>query len=66
MSRCYPAWNGIQVLPEHFIRFAWTEPMRDLAAKIGMSDVDLRKLFVSMGIVLPPQGYWNKLRAGKP
>ncbi len=56
MSRCYPAWNGIQVLPEHFIRFAWTESMRDLAAKIGMSDVDLRKLFVSMGIVVRPTG----------
>ena len=66
MSRYYPAWNGIQVLPDDLIKFAWSEPMRDLAAKIGMSDVGLRKLFVSMDIVPPPQGYWNKLRAGKP
>ncbi|WP_334181770.1 hypothetical protein [Novosphingobium sp.] len=56
MSRYYPAWNGIQVLPEDLIRFAWSEPMHDLATKIGMSDVGLRKLFVSMGIVPPPQG----------
>jgi hypothetical protein len=66
MSRYYPAWNGIQVLPEDLIKFAWSEPMRDLATKIGMSDVGLRKLFVSMDIAPPPQGYWNKLRAGKP
>ncbi len=66
MSRYYPAWNGIQVLPEDLIKFAWSEPMRDLATKVGMSDVGLKKLFVSMDIVPPPQGYWNKLRAGKP
>jgi len=56
MSRYYPAWNGIQVLPEDLIKFAWSEPVRDLAAKIGMSDVDLRKLFVSVGIVARPKG----------
>jgi hypothetical protein len=30
--------------------------MRDLATKIGMFDVDLRKLLVSMGIVARPKG----------
>lgn len=40
--------------------------MRDLAAKVGITDVGLKKLFKSYGIVTPPQGYWNKVHAGKP
>ncbi|KHL24117.1 hypothetical protein PK98_15655 [Croceibacterium mercuriale] len=64
MSRYY-GYDGAQVLPEDLIRLAWSEPMRDLALKVGMSDVGLRKLFVSLGIITPPQGYWNKVRAGK-
>jgi hypothetical protein len=56
MSRYYPAWNGIQVLPEDLIKFAWSEPMRDLASKIGMSDVGLRKPFISTDIVARPKG----------
>jgi hypothetical protein len=56
MSRYYPAWNGIQVLPEDLIKFAWSEPMRDLATKIGMSDVGLRRLLISMDIVARPNG----------
>lgn len=56
MSRYYPAWNGIQVLPEDLIKFAWSAPMRDLAAQIGMSDVGLSKLFISMDIVARPNG----------
>jgi len=61
----YWSWNSIQVKPDDLIGFAWSEPMRDLAAKVGLSDVGLRKLFHSHGIVTPPQGYWNKVRAGK-
>jgi len=31
-----------------------------------MSDVGLRKLLAGYGVGPPPQGYWNKVRAGKP
>jgi len=31
--------------------------MRDLAAKVGLSDVALKKILKSHGIVTPPQGY---------
>lgn len=51
--------------PTDLVTFAWSAPMRDLAKKIGMSDVGLRKLLKSLGIVTPPQGYWNRVRAGK-
>lgn len=39
--------------------------MRDLAARIGISDVGLKKLLRSHGIAAPPQGHWNKVHAGK-
>jgi len=60
------SWNGFLVMPDDLISFAWSAPMRELAAKAGMSDVGLKKLLASYGVVAPPQGYWNKLRAGKP
>lgn len=39
--------------------------MRDLAAKLELSDVGLKKLLTRRGVASPPQGYWNKIRAGK-
>lgn len=40
--------------------------MRDLAARLDLSDVGLKKLLTRYGVAAPPQGYWNKVRAGKP
>lgn len=53
-------------LPEDVIAFAWSAPMRDLAATIGISDVGLKKLFKAHGIATPPQGHWNRVHAGRP
>ena len=57
--------NDVLVLPQELQDFAWSAPMRDLASEIGLSDVGLKKLLNARGVVTPPQGYWNKLRAGK-
>lgn len=61
-------WYSTEILvtPDQLWDFAWSAPMRDLAAQVGLSDVGLKKLLRSHGIGPPPQGYWNKLRAGKP
>ena len=59
-------WNDILVLPGDVRAFAWSAPMRDLAAKLELSDVGLKKILTSYGIPTPPQGYWNKVHAGKP
>lgn len=64
MNRDY-GWRGILVLPDDLIAFAWSAPMRELAPKIGISDVALRKLFVRHGVPPPPQGHWNRVYAGK-
>jgi hypothetical protein len=58
--------SDILVLPDDLRAFAWSAPMRDLAAKLDLSDVGLKKLLASYGVSPPPQGYWNKVRAGKP
>ena len=59
-------FNGILALPQDLQDFAWSAPMRDLAAKLGLSDVGLKKLLKSHGVMTPPQGHWNRVHAGKP
>lgn len=49
-----------------YLAVAWSAPMRDLATKVGLSNVGLKKLFEKSGFTIPPQGYWNKVRAGWP
>jgi hypothetical protein len=44
----------------------WSQPMRDAGKNLGMSDNGLRKHCAKAFVPLPPQGYWNKLQAGKP
>jgi hypothetical protein len=56
-------------MPRQFSRkelydLAWAEPMRDLAAKLGLSDVGLAKIFKKAAIPFPPRGHWAKKRAG--
>lgn len=53
-------------LPEAVTAFAWSAPMRELAATIGISDVGLKKLLNAQGVVTPPQGHWNRVKAGLP
>ena len=52
-------------LPEDVIAFAWSAPMRELATRIGISDVGLKKLLRSQDIPTPPQGHWNRVHAGR-
>jgi hypothetical protein len=63
--RQYSDLTDISVMPRDLIAFAWSAPLRDLAAQVGLSDVGLKKQLVSYGIPLPRQGYWNKIKAGK-
>lgn len=43
----------------------WSKPMREAAAENGISDVGLVKVCRGAAIPTPPQGHWNKVRAGK-
>ena len=61
----YQRWHTVSVMPDDLIAFAWSAPMRDLAARIGLSDVGLKKLLKGYGVVTPPQGHWNRVHAGR-
>lgn len=52
-------------MPADVLAFAWSAPMRELAARTGMSDTGLKKLLTGQGVVLPPRGHWNRVHAGK-
>jgi hypothetical protein len=43
----------------------WSEPMRDVARRFGISDVGLAKLCRRVDIPTPKAGYWMKARNGK-
>ncbi len=43
----------------------WSEAMKNLATKIGISDVAIAKHCRKCDVPVPPRGYWNKVHAGK-
>src|SRR5438128_12203764 len=43
----------------------WTDPVRTVAERYGISDVGLRKICIKLGVPFPPLGYWARLAAGK-
>lgn len=59
-------WNSHRVALADLIAFAWSAPMRELAARTSLSDVGLKKLLRSYGVPAPPQGHWNRVHAGRP
>lgn len=57
-------------MPHKFTRQAlydlvWSEPMRTLATKYGISDRGLAKTCAASKIPVPERGYWAKLQAGQ-
>lgn len=50
---------------EELHQIVWTDAMRTVAQRFGMSDVGLKKRCVAAGIPVPERGYWAKLAAGK-
>lgn len=46
-------------------QLVWTEPLRVLAPRFGVSDVALKKACVRAHVPTPDRGYWAKLEAGK-
>ncbi len=46
-------------------QLVWSEPLRKLAQRLGISDVAIANRFRGAGIPLPGIGYWAKKDAGK-
>jgi hypothetical protein len=45
--------------------FVWSEPMKTLSTRFGISDVALKKTCARAGIPTPDRGYWAKKDARK-
>jgi uncharacterized protein YbjQ (UPF0145 family) len=58
-------WANRRVSLSDLTAFAWSAPMRELAARVDMSDVGLKKLLRSYDVSSPPQGHWNRVHAGR-
>jgi hypothetical protein len=43
----------------------WSEPMKNLATRFGVSDVALKKTCARAAVPTPDRGYWAKKEAGK-
>ena len=43
----------------------WSEPMKNLAVRFGISDVALKKICARAAIPTPDRGYWARKEAGK-
>lgn len=46
--------------------WVWSQPMRTVAASVGISDVALAKHCKKADIPVPNRGYWARKQAGKP
>ncbi|MEA2984634.1 MAG: hypothetical protein QOD94_888 [Alphaproteobacteria bacterium] len=54
----------ITLTREQLYDLVWSEPMRSLAKKVGISDVAIAKQCRRADVPVPERGYWNKLQAG--
>lgn len=50
---------------EELYEQVWSQPMRTLAASMGISDVALAKRCKAANVPVPPRGWWAKKEAGK-
>lgn len=51
---------------EELHELVWSQPMRTLAASMGISDVALAKRCRAANVPVPPRGWWARKDAGKP
>ncbi|MBP2312957.1 hypothetical protein [Azospirillum soli] len=58
--------TGRQFTRQELYDLVWSQPMRTLAAAVGVSDVALAKACRHAGIPVPGRGHWAKTRTGKP
>jgi hypothetical protein len=57
---------SITVTRQQLYADVWTQPVRTVASRFGISDVGLAKLLRRHRIPVPGRGYWQLVRAGKP
>lgn len=51
---------------EELYELVWSEPITDIAARLGISDRGLAKVCARANVPVPGRGYWQKCEAGLP
>lgn len=51
---------------KQFFDIVWSEPLAAISRKYNISYTCLREVCREMAIIIPPNGYWSKLKFGKP
>lgn len=46
-------------------RMVWTQPVKHIAAELGVSDVAVGKKCIRLGITKPPRGFWRQVECGE-
>lgn len=54
-----------QISREGLYRAVWSEPIKTMAVRLGISDVALAKTCRKHDIPIPPRGHWAKVQSGK-
>jgi hypothetical protein len=57
--------TGFNLTRGQLYDLVWSEPMRNLAKQIGISDTAIAKHCRKADIPMPGVGYWNRLQAGQ-
>ena len=57
--------STIKITRKDLYNLVWSEPMRHLAKRHGISDVGMAKICRKNNIPCPPRGYWAKKAFGK-
>ncbi len=58
--------SGNRLTRTELYDLAWSEPIKKLAERFGVSDVAVAKVCRQMYVPVPGRGYWARRTAGKP
>ena len=57
---------SVSLKREELYEQVWTEPLIHLASKYGLTGNGLKKICRKANIPVPPPGYWQRLKVGRP
>ncbi|HLA80521.1 MAG TPA: hypothetical protein VJP78_02665 [Thermoleophilia bacterium] len=58
--------DSVTLKREELYQQVWAEPIIRLAGRYGITGTGLAKICRKMGVPVPPPGYWQRKRMGRP
>src|SRR2546430_15997261 len=57
--------SSVALTREQLYGIVWSEPIRTVAARYGLSDRGLSKICIRLHVPVPGRGYWRQKAVGK-